>query len=107
MNSFLSFIRQNPALRFLQNKYILVSVIATLWLTFFDKYSISSQLKMRKSIERLKADKDFYIQGASDTDYEIEKLTTDLGELEKYAREKYWLKKNNEDLFIIVEGEEE
>ncbi len=96
-------LNQNPLLSFAQNKYILVLVIAALWLIFFDKYSIVSQKKMAKSIERLKLDKAFYIQGAEDTDYEIEKLTTDPAELEKYAREKYWLKRKNEDLFIITD----
>lgn len=103
MSKFVQFIRTNPVLRFLQNKYILVIIVAFFWLTFLDKYSIVSQIKMGKTIERLKADKQFYIQGAEDTDYEIEKLTTDPAELEKYAREKYWLKRNNEDLFIIVD----
>ncbi|MBX7240808.1 MAG: septum formation initiator family protein [Bacteroidia bacterium] len=103
MNKFQQYIQRNPVLRFLKNKYILVILIAFFWLAFLDKYSILSQIKMSKTIERLKADKQFYIQGAEDTDYEIEKLTTDPSELEKYAREKYWLKRNNEDLFIIVD----
>lgn len=94
---------QLPSL--LRNKYFLVAAIAFIWVLFFDKYSIISQIKMRNYIARLENDKTMYKKGISDLDYKIDLMKTDLGEVEKYAREQYWLKKGGEDLFIVEEEE--
>jgi cell division protein FtsB len=99
----LSDIQLPKGLSFLKNKYIAVLLFATIWMLFFDRYSISSQLKMRRQVQKLQIDKDMYLQGRGDLDYEIDNLFTDMSELEKFGREQYLLKKKNEDVFIIVE----
>jgi cell division protein FtsB len=87
----------------LRSKYLWVLVIAFVWMAFLDKYSLLSQWRMRQNISRIKEDITSYKQGILDLDYEIEKMTTDRREIEKFAREQYWMKKKNEDLFIITE----
>ena len=89
--------------RTLQNKYILTLLFAVVWMLFMDKYSMIAQWKMRQNLKELEKDKNYYQQGIIETDYKIDEMKTDLQETEKYARENYWLKKPNEDIFIIVE----
>lgn len=82
---------------------MLVALVAGLWILFFDRNSIVSQVSMRNHIAKIKADKEFYQKGISELDYKIELMNTDLHEVEKYAREQYWLKRKSEDLFIVEE----
>ncbi len=88
--------------RILRNKYILTLLIAGIWMLFMDKYSMIAQWRMRQNLGELEKDKAYYLEGITETDYKIEQMKTDLQETEKYARENYWLKKPNEDIFIIV-----
>jgi cell division protein FtsB len=46
---------------------------------------------------------DFYKQEAIKVEQEYNKLMTDEHYVSQYAREKYWMKKDNEDLYIVVE----
>lgn len=94
---------QSRLYRILRNKYVLTLLVAGLWMLFMDKYSMVAQWNMRKNLKELEKDKAYYFQGITETDYKIEQMKTDLQETEKYARENYWLKKPNEDIFIIVE----
>lgn len=94
---------QSRLYRILRNKYVLTLLVAGLWMLFMDKYSMVAQWNMRKNLKELEKDKAYYLQGITETDYKIEQMKTDLQETEKYARENYWLKKPNEDIFIIVE----
>lgn len=103
MKSIIANIQSIKVPRLLKNKYVLVLLAAAVWMTFFDKYSAISQFKMRDNIAKLQADKEMYQMEILDSDYEISKIKTDKNEVERYAREHYWLKKDNEDVFIIVE----
>lgn len=94
---------QSRLYRILRNKYVLTLLIAGIWMLFMDKYSMVAQWRMRQNLAELEKDKAYYLQGITETDYKIEQMKTDLQETEKYARENYWLKKPNEDIFIIVE----
>lgn len=94
---------QSGLYRFLRNKYVLTLLVAGIWMLFLDKYSLVSQWTMRQTLKEIEKDKVYYQQGITETDYKIAEMKTDLQETEKYARENYWLKKPNEDIFIIVE----
>ncbi|MDX1942141.1 MAG: septum formation initiator family protein [Saprospiraceae bacterium] len=90
-----------PVRRFFKpfgNKYFLVLAVFFFWLIFIDKRNVITQFSLQRSVNQLKADKEFYqkkIQEAHEAreDLEINK--------EKYAREHYYMKKPNEDVFII------
>lgn len=88
---------------FLKNKYFLVLVFAGLWITFFDNYNLRAQLKMQKQIEQLERDRDHYSQKIEDLDYQRDRLMNDPSEMERYAREKFFMKKSKEDVFVIPE----
>ena len=80
------------------NKYLLTFMIFAGWLIFFDKYNVFAQVKLKKSTIKLEQEYQKIIK-----DIEIaqeEKEALELNQ-EKYGREKYYLHKGNEDVFII------
>jgi hypothetical protein len=87
----------------LKNKYLLSFAAFAAIMLFFDKNDIFTQSARIKELRDLKESKLYYqTQIASETK-ELEQLKTDPAILEKYAREKYIMKRDNEDLFIISE----
>ena len=72
-------------------------------LLFFDKNDILSQIELRKKLSQLEDEKKYYIEEIARSKSEMSKLATNPKNLEKFAREKYLMKKDNEDIFVIVE----
>jgi cell division protein FtsB len=87
----------------LKNKYLITSVIFFVWLLFFDDRDLLSQLRHNRELEELEQSRDYYVNEIRNTNAELEKLKSDPATLEKYAREKYRMKKEHEDLFILPE----
>ena len=69
---------------------------------FFDRYDVISQIKLRQQLHLLEEDKDYYINEIKETRSELDELMTDNSKLEKFAREKYLMKKEDEVIFVIV-----
>lgn len=88
---------------FFKNKYILVLVAALVWFLFFDRNSFIQHYRISKQIKELRHQKDYYQEQIYKDSVEVEKLKNDPDELERYAREKYLMKKKDEDIFIIKE----
>ena len=85
-----------------RNKFVLVLVLFMLWMIFFDSADILTQYRLNQSVNQLQEDKVFYqeqIDAAQEDKEEIEE------DPEKFAREKYYMKKRNEDVFIFEEKE--
>ncbi|MCR9288840.1 MAG: hypothetical protein NXI23_15805 [Bacteroidetes bacterium] len=87
----------------LQNRYFLILILFFAWMVFFDKHDLMTQWQLSGSVERLEFDKVYY-------EDQIKSVRKDLLNLElnqeKFAREKYYMQKSNEDVFIIVNKEE-
>ena len=88
---------------FLRNKYFLVFVVVLVWLIFFDTHSFIHQWRMRRQLKELKTERDFYREQITRDSLAIEELTSDPDALERYAREKYLMKQEGEDVYVIVE----
>ena len=87
-----------------RNKYLLSLTVFAVWMIFFDSQDvITTHLKLRSELHQLQESRNYYIDKIDDTRKELEQLKSDPATLEKYAREKYLMKKDNEDLFIIAE----
>jgi len=97
----MKFIQQLPY--WLRNKYLITAVIFAAWLLFFDDRDILTQFRHNRELNQLEQSRDFYLEEIRTTSAELEKLKSDPATLEKYAREKYRMKKDDEDLFIISE----
>ncbi len=82
------------------NMYVLVLTIFVIWMAFFDTNSLLIHLELRNEVKKLEKQKEF-LQGEIDKDKEILEKLSDQKELEKFAREKFYMKKENEEIFLI------
>ena len=87
--------------RFLRNRYVLVTVIFVVYIAFFDSHDMISQMKIRGKIKVLQNEIEYLENDSREAAMRIDELTSDREALEKFAREKYYLKKENEDIYII------
>lgn len=95
-----SALRQKKWFRIISNKYVLITLVFLVWMFFFDSNSFLTHRELDKEIEGLKDNSEFY-QNEIDHDKSFIKKMEDSDEMEKFAREKYYLKRENEDIFII------
>lgn len=89
----------------LKNKYVLTITIFAVWILFFDQNNLVDRMKMSSEIRQLEADREYYLEEIEKDSARLHELTTDRDNLEKYAREQFFMKKPNEDVFVIVEEE--
>ncbi|MEO8719862.1 MAG: septum formation initiator family protein [Ginsengibacter sp.] len=90
-------------LRFIfTNKYLITGIAFAIWMMFFDRNDIPSQITRIRDLNKIEHnEKNMAIQ-ISEAQKELGLLKTNPETLEKYAREKYLMKKDNEDLYIIT-----
>ncbi|WP_336517335.1 FtsB family cell division protein [Pollutibacter soli] len=89
----------------LKNKYFLSSLLFGLWMIFFDHNDIFQQNARSRELRELEESKAFYQGQIKETSDELKKIEANNRALEKIAREKYMMKKDNEDLYIITPTE--
>lgn len=86
--------------RFLTNKYFIASVGFLGVMLFLDKNDLITTMDRREELQNLNQSKEHYLQELS----ELRKVKTDLENdpviIEKLAREKYLMKRDNEDIFV-------
>ncbi len=87
---------------FFINKYFISLLAVTVWVIFFDKDDVLSQHQLRKKLHQLQEEKTYYHDEITKSGEEIKELKTNPANLEKFAREKYLMKKDNEEIFVIV-----
>lgn len=93
-------------LDFFSSKYSLAIAGFVVWMMFFDRNDMISQYEYRTEVNKLRLEKDFYVTETASVKKDLAELDSNLNTIEKFAREKYFMKKDNEDIFIIVKGEE-
>ncbi|HEY8657713.1 MAG TPA: septum formation initiator family protein [Hanamia sp.] len=84
------------------NKYLVTGIAFAIWMLFFDRNDVTLQMKRIQEVNKLQESEKIMANQIADTKHELELLKTNPETLEKYAREKYLMKKDNEDLFIIT-----
>jgi cell division protein FtsB len=89
-------------LKILKNKYFLTVVALVIWLLFFDKNDVFTQMELIRKCEKLKSEKQYYINEIASNNANLFDLKNNKRSLETFSREKYLMKKENEDVFIIV-----
>ena len=85
----------------LKNKYLITGVVFVIWICFIDRNDLPTQWKRVMELRTLQQSEKNMDNQISDTKRELELLKTNPSTLEKYAREKYKMKRDNEDLYII------
>ncbi len=86
--------------KLMKNIYVLVLTAFVIWMIFFDANSLLIHRELNHEIKKLEKQKEF-LQGEIDKDKVILEKLSDKDELEKFAREKYYMKKANEEIFLI------
>jgi cell division protein FtsB len=76
------------------------------WLTFFDSNDLYTQIKQTAKLKSLEDEKTFYTEKIEEVKEDRAELLSDEELLEKFARENYLMKKPNEDVYVVVEDEQ-
>jgi cell division protein DivIC len=87
----------------LKNKYLLASVAFLVWMLFFDRNDFIAQLNRFQKLRQLKESNTYYKEKIELASAELKKRETDPSAYERIAREKYYMKRENEDVFLFEE----
>lgn len=88
-------------LSFLRNKFLLTTAAFIVWMLFFDRNDVFTQMQRRSELNELKQSKTYFEKQIAENKKFSNDLQFNAQAIEKYAREKYLMKRDNEDLFII------
>jgi len=85
-----------------KSKYVLTLLGFAVWMFFFDDRNIiTTHIRHPHELKQLQQSKAYYEQQINNTRAELKQLKLNTATIEKYAREKYFMKRDNEDLFIV------
>jgi cell division protein FtsB len=89
--------------RVLLNKYLVTTVAFIAWMVFFDSNNLITRNKLQEKLDGLNQEKQFYMREIQKDSTLTRQLLTDSLKLEKFARERYLMKRDNEDLFLVID----
>ena len=89
----------------MKNRYILALIIFGIWMLFFDRNSMINQYRLVSTLGDLNTEKEYYQTEILSDSAALVKLQNSNEELERYAREKYLMKRDNEDIYLIIPEE--
>ena len=82
--------------------YFLFGAFFVVWMLFVDSNDFVTQIRLRSKLNALEGQKEYYLEKKVEVLKNREELTTNQELLEKFAREKYLMKKSSEDLYVVV-----
>ena len=100
MSYFKNLTNAYPILKILGNRYVIVLVFFTVWMLFLDNTSYMEHRILNKQLDELEDNKKYYKDEIRKDSIDIKLLKND-DQIEKYAREKYYMKRDSEDIYII------
>ncbi|MFC0655899.1 FtsB family cell division protein [Mongoliitalea lutea] len=89
--------------KYSKNFYVLFTLFFIIWMVFIDSNDVVSQFKLRAKLKELENQKEFYLERKEKIKADREELMSNYELLEKFARERYYMKKKTEDLYVVVE----
>lgn len=93
------------AFEWFSNRYVLTAAVGLVWVTFISEIDLVYLAKSRLELNRLENQVAHYELEIEATRNQLVDLTSNPERLERFAREKYFMKRDNEDLFRIVAKE--
>lgn len=99
-NWYQNLIAHYPFLKFLGSRYTLVMIFFMVWMLFLDNYSYFDHRILDRQINELEDNKKYYKDEIAKDIQSIKNLNNP-GQTERYAREKYYMKRDSEDIYII------
>jgi cell division protein FtsB len=88
--------------KFFSNRYVITFIAFAVWMIFFDSNSLRRQHILNERIGEIKRMRSYYQSEITRNEKSIDDLLNNPDMLEKYAREKYLMKRDTEDIFIVV-----
>ncbi len=88
--------------KFLKNKYIVTSMVFFVYMFFFDSNNLIRQFELMKELRGVEVERKYYMEEITLNVSTTDELLSDIKKLERFAREKYLMKRSNEDVFMIV-----
>ena len=88
---------------YVYNRYALTMLGFIVWMTFFDRNDFILQHTYRERLNALRHERDYFEKEIEKNKTTITELFTNSKNLERYARERYFMKKDNEDVFVFVD----
>jgi len=92
--------KNKPIVKFTTNRYVIILAVFIVWMLFFDENSMLNHREFNKEINKLKSEQD-YLNNEIKQDKELINKLKSKEELEKFAREEYYMKKENEEIYLI------
>jgi hypothetical protein len=89
-------------LKILKNKYFLTILGLIVWLVFFDRNDVFTQYELIQKCQKLEKDKAYYLTEINNNKSNLYELRTNQKSLETFSREKYLMKRDNEDVYVFV-----
>jgi len=91
----------------LRNKYLITFVVFLIWIFFIDTFDIITQVRMNNEFKQLKEQQEFYKAEIEKDSIKVYNLNNNPEEQERFARERFLMKKDNEDIFIVRDKKED
>ena len=91
----------------LRNKYLITFVVFLVWIFFIDTFDIITQIRMNNEFEQLKEQQEFYKAEIEKDSTKVYNLNNNPEDQERFARERFLMKKDNEDVFIVRDKKED
>jgi cell division protein FtsB len=98
---------QNNIPQWLRNPYLMVLLFFVVWMIFFDENNLAVQWKRKKNLRMLNEKIEYYERNIAKTKQELYELKTNDFTKEKFAREHYYMKRENEDVFVFTDNQPE
>lgn len=80
------------------NRYTIVCFVFAIWMLFFDRHDIFTHIFLSNRLNELESEKELYEEGIEKTHKMYDQINNDI---EKYAREQYYMHRADEEVFII------
>ena len=90
----------------MKSYYFLLGIVFLFWMLFIDNNDFLSQYKLTRQLKNFEQEKAYYTNKIEEVEKERQELLSNQVLLEKFAREKYLMKKKSEDIYVIVEKDE-
>lgn len=95
----MNFVRNIPA--FIYNKYFLATALFVVWMLFFDRNDFFTQMARKKELAEIEQSKDYFAKKIAEGKKFSTEMRSNADAIEKFVREKYLMKRDNEDLFLV------
>ncbi len=89
----------------IRNRYAFAVMVLIGWILFFDTYDAYTTFKLRRELVQMRSQKEWYQQEIERSKEQLDQLKGDDDLLERFARERYLMKRENEDIFVLVPEE--